>query len=469
MSYASFPKSLPDFIKNAPQLLNQPTSIAVIASVGIHGVVAVALPFVPLASQEAPQAPQPIQMVELTPTQQSRIPQLSPPPLPPLSSALPSTLPPLSTLPTLPSPYSQQSPNGSSLYNKIYPLGKLPSAGAGRSTGRSQSSQSKTSKQQNAIKDLGIVQAPQRLRSRQEIISMLGQGRINRPATPLPPPPGNQTTGQPGIPDRTVPVFGKPRPPAIPTPERTPPEVANSGDPGLTSPNRNSTPTPNTSPAPANLASQLRPIWQAPDSSKPETGNTTNEEVPRNNTTQPTSQPQAQTQRLALAGSYPRGACTQKLQGTAVYNVSVDANGRPSNVALMRSSGSPMLNEQASQQINARRFENKTGQPSSYQVSVNFNYDKDACSPASGSQNSPEPQTSPSFQNSPKPQPSPEAQTSPSPENSPKPQTSPEARNSPESQSSPESQRSPEPQRSPESRNSPEPQSFPESKNQSEG
>ncbi|HEY9597477.1 MAG TPA: TonB family protein [Cyanophyceae cyanobacterium] len=445
MSYASFPKSLPDFIKNAPQLLNQPTSIAVMASVGIHGVLAVALPYLPLASQEAPQAPQPIKMVQLTPTQQSRIPQLSPSPLPPLSNPLPT----LSTLPTLPSPYSQPSTSGSSLYNKIYPLGKLPSAG------RSQSPQSKTSRQQNPIKDLGIVQAPQRLRSRQEIISLLGQGSINKPATPLPPPPGSQTTRQQGVPDRTVPVFGQPRPPAIPTPERTAPEVANAGSPGSNSPTRTSTPTPSTSPTPSSLASQLRPIWQTPDSSNPETRNTTNEQAPRNDTTGPTSQPQAQTQRLALVGSYPRGACAQKLQGTAVYNVSVDANGRPSNVALMRSSGSPTLNEQASQQINARRFENKTGQPTSYLVSVNFNYDKEICPSASGSQNSPEPQTSPSPQNSPKPQTSPESQrspepqTSPSPENSPKSQTSPESRNSPQPQTSPESQRSPEPQRVP--------------------
>lgn len=457
MSYASFTKSLPDFIKNAPQVLSQPTSIAVMASVGIHGVVAVALPYLPPASQEAPQAPQAIQMVELTPTQQSRIPQLSPPPLPALSG----TLPPLSTLPTLPSPYAQPSQKGSSLYDKIYPLGKLPSGGS--STGRSQSSRSKTSKPQNPIKDLGIVSAPQRLRSRQEIISMLGQGRISKPTTPLPPPPGSQATGQPGSPDRTVPVFGQPRPPAISTPERTPQETANSGSPGTTSPNRASTPTPGTSPTPSSLASQLRPIWQAPDSSNPENSTTTNEEAPKNDSARPTSQPPVQTQRLALAGSYPRGACSQKLQGTAVYNVSVDANGRPSNVALIRSSGSPVLNERGSQQINGRRFENKTDQPASYQVSVNFNYDKEACPSAPGSQNSSEPQPAPSPQNSPKPQPSPETQNSPEPRNSPSPQSSSEPQPSPSPQNSPESQRSPEPQ------SSSEPESTPEPQNQSAG
>lgn len=448
MSYASFSKSLPDFIKNVPQVLNQPTSIAVMASVGIHGVVAVALPYLPLASQEAPQTPEPIQMVELTPTQQSRIPQLSPPPLPPLPSQL-------SSLPTLPSPYSAASPNGSSLYNKIYPLGKLPSAG--RSAARSQPSRLPTSKRQTGIKNLEIAQAPPSLRSRQEVLSMLGRGRINKPPTPLPPPPTNQSTGQPGSPDRTVPVFGQPPSPALPIPERTPPEMANSGSTGSASPNNAATPTPGTTPSTSNLNRRLQEIWQTQQSSKPDS-NTTNEEAPRNDIAGRTSQQQSQLERLALAGIYPRSACSQKLQGTAVYNVSVDTNGRPSNVALISSSGHSMFNQLAGQQISARRFDNKTGQPKSYQVSVNFNYDKETCSSASTPQNSPDSQSSPSPQNSPESQNSPKPQNSPDPRNSPKPENSSEPQASPSPENSSESQTSPKPQNSPDVQRSPEPQ-----------
>jgi hypothetical protein len=45
MSYASFTKSFPDLIKSVPEKLTQPTSIAVMASVGIHALLGVTLPY----------------------------------------------------------------------------------------------------------------------------------------------------------------------------------------------------------------------------------------------------------------------------------------------------------------------------------------------------------------------------------------------------------------------------------------
>jgi hypothetical protein len=80
MSYASFTKSFPNLLKGFSQTLFQPTGIAVMASVGIHAALGVSLPYLPISSQEKPSS-RTVQLVQLSPTEQSRLPQLTPPPL----------------------------------------------------------------------------------------------------------------------------------------------------------------------------------------------------------------------------------------------------------------------------------------------------------------------------------------------------------------------------------------------------
>jgi hypothetical protein len=120
MSYASSPKSFPNFFKNLPHKLSQPTAIAVIASVGIHAALGFSLPYLPMSSQEKPKPIRNVQLLELKPEELSRVP---PPALPldPLSPSLNQQLKPLppsgsSTLPSLPS-LSSNTPS----------LGDLPS------------------------------------------------------------------------------------------------------------------------------------------------------------------------------------------------------------------------------------------------------------------------------------------------------------------------------------------------------
>ncbi|HEY9831917.1 MAG TPA: hypothetical protein V6D26_15140 [Stenomitos sp.] len=120
MSYASSPKSFPNFLKSLPHKLSQPTAIAVIASVGIHAALGFSLPYFPTSSQEKPKPIRNVQLLELKPEELSRVP---PPPLPldPLSPSLNQKLTPLSpsgssTLPSLPS-QSSSTPS----------LGDLPS------------------------------------------------------------------------------------------------------------------------------------------------------------------------------------------------------------------------------------------------------------------------------------------------------------------------------------------------------
>src|SRR6476646_11174225 len=101
MSYGSFLKSL-------PQALRQPTGIATIASLGVHGLLWIVLPILPLASKTTEsEAQRSVQLVELTPAEQSRLPsfatpQLSLPHLPKTTNLFPS-LPSLQSSNSLPS------------------------------------------------------------------------------------------------------------------------------------------------------------------------------------------------------------------------------------------------------------------------------------------------------------------------------------------------------------------------------
>jgi hypothetical protein len=147
MSYASPTQSFPDFIKSFSQKLFEPTGIAVMSSVGIHALLAVTLPYLPIASQDKPQPIRNVKLVQLTPAEQSRLPQLSPPSLSPFPNQLQSLYP-LPAYPSTPLP-SLSSSRDSYLYN-LPPISPLPPVGNGSSSSRtSQSSnkQSQSSKQ----------------------------------------------------------------------------------------------------------------------------------------------------------------------------------------------------------------------------------------------------------------------------------------------------------------------------------
>lgn len=112
-------------IKNLPFILRQPTLVATVGSLGIHALVAIALPSLSASSKTAQQDEKgQVQVVELTPAEMSRLPQLATQPLPPAAiqnqplSDLPSPpLPPppppdssLSTVPVPPTKTSESSP-----------------------------------------------------------------------------------------------------------------------------------------------------------------------------------------------------------------------------------------------------------------------------------------------------------------------------------------------------------------------
>ena len=114
MSYVSL-------LKNIPEILSQPTGIAAIASLGIHGAIALIVPLMPVDPQQSPvsASPKSVGILELSQADQNRLPEIpstfpsqlalqpelpQQPLSPNLESQMQTTLPPL---PLSPTPYRQ--------------------------------------------------------------------------------------------------------------------------------------------------------------------------------------------------------------------------------------------------------------------------------------------------------------------------------------------------------------------------
>jgi hypothetical protein len=107
-------------LKSVPEILSQPAGIAAIASLGIHGAIAFLLPLMPVDSAKSTKQAaitKPVGLAELTPSEQSRLPQVAT-----LQPGAPNALPPLpaqgqisgqTTLPGAPNVSASNNVNGS--------------------------------------------------------------------------------------------------------------------------------------------------------------------------------------------------------------------------------------------------------------------------------------------------------------------------------------------------------------------
>jgi TonB family protein len=83
---------------------------------------------------------------------------------------------------------------------------------------------------------------------------------------------------------------------------------------------------------------------------------------------------------VSLTGNYPVPACDRKLAGTAIYGVTVNGGGAQiSEPELIKSSGYPILNQQAAREVRSTRFNNPGGEGRIYQVKVSFAPTPDVC------------------------------------------------------------------------------------------
>jgi hypothetical protein len=86
---------------------------------------------------------------------------------------------------------------------------------------------------------------------------------------------------------------------------------------------------------------------------------------------------QVEPENLIIKGQYPKDACLQKLQGSSTYGVLVNAKGEAINLQLIQSSGYPIFNQNARNEISFYEF--KKDAPKPYLVKVEFVYDKNRC------------------------------------------------------------------------------------------
>ena len=82
-----------------------------------------------------------------------------------------------------------------------------------------------------------------------------------------------------------------------------------------------------------------------------------------------------------LDGNYPKEACSSRLEGTAVIGIVVDSTGNVGpEIELIKSSGYPILNQQALAQVQLlRQVPNTTAIARPYLAQVNFQYNPDIC------------------------------------------------------------------------------------------
>jgi hypothetical protein len=334
MSYRTFIRTT---IQEFPQNLRKPAWIATIASVGVHVVLWIVLPILPLESREAeePDIPRPVGLVELTPEEQSRIPDFSVPS---------AELPPIA--PINPDLYSLNPP-GSQFFEQ--PFETLPRT------------------------PLPSYTPPS--------LSLL---------PPLIPPPATRVPPQsPAVPRNIAPPSPIPSPSVVPSPPPSPaplegetavlPELDN------LSPD---TPPEDTEPVPS-LPSPLEDQEELLAALEYNEAGTSQEAALERYTTWFAEVTELlgdewdgeNADIIRIAAPYPVVACPRQLEGAAIVGALVNAEGElveEPAPAILRSSGYGLFNQLALDLVQEYEFEAGDGQRA-YQVYVQFEYDPERC------------------------------------------------------------------------------------------
>lgn len=419
----------PNRFQDFSQKLFTPTGIAVMASVGIHGALAVLLPYMGDSSSQKP-APKAVQLVQLSPAEQSRLPQTAPPPalgvnqlqgLSPLSG-LSTPYPPLPGLGGLPSDLSPVNPPPNSLANNT----KSPTPKASPST-KTEPKTDKTKPQadknpKSTEKKLTSLQGsfPILAPKKSDIFSSgagipgglragLREGDIpaanapdpapsafsnnNQITSPLPPP----ATGNP----MAAPVAPPSQSPGLPqfsnqqqtrgTNSRTPEPLVS---PDVIISTRTNNPDPAGTPA-QNLtgikpATGTPPQLPSPQLGKPSgvdggAGTSYAQQLEGVKTIAITSQGAADIKKHdPIVGSYPPGACASKATGTSYIAATVDNKG--TIVSINPAPASNSILDQAAKAAVYERDMEVTDKTVTHLFSVKFNYDPSVCGTAAAPQ-----------------------------------------------------------------------------------
>ncbi|EDX77718.1 TonB family C-terminal domain protein [Coleofasciculus chthonoplastes PCC 7420] len=373
--------------RTVSEKLNQPTGIAVIASVGIHVILGLTLPsYVPVFSNEAPPTRRTVQMLELSEADLSRLPDLSVPTIPPYiyqQTPLQSPFPPLPPLPSQDSLDSLPLDGNISVAPPSQSL-KIPSSSSStRKRTRTRISLNQPSTPFPSMRrNLGIPVFPSQ---RNHLQSSLG--------TTNPESRSIQTEPTQSIDDRLLRVLSDRNSALLTTPRSKPPEppkerkqIASNPDSDPSANDDEPTPNPEETASESDQSVALKPNSEQQSDSTGAEGNKV-EPPPL--------------KRRTLIASYPKAACQKQVNGNALYSVVVGTDGKPTNLELIQRAGDPILEQKAQDTIQAHRFLNSTEQPQEYQVSVEFSDQDKVCpkpTPPEASDQTPEGSNSPTPQ-----------------------------------------------------------------------
>ena len=426
MSYASI-------INNLPNKLAQPNNISILASLGLHALLFLALPNLSISPGGETQR-RTVQVTELSPVEQMRLPNFSPPPVAPFSFPEPSVInPPLGTpsldlpnstalVPPSSTPPTDTQPPITSTFPQIpvVPLPPPPQFTLKPLPPIAPAPQDKPTPpppQSDTVAKLPPSNTLPTLPTKPNTVPTLPPNPNRTLRFPPPPPPigardlinqrtQNDTVAKLPPPTNTLPTLPT-KPNTVPTlppnpnqtlrfPPPPPPIGARDSTNQRTAANSVESPLPPAPPLPSDHAPTLAPptdtierqreqqlvaeLRQRRASLSEDQTATTNEEA-RKNYTYWWSAVKAETkpEELSLAGTYPLDACVKKLEGTTVYGVVVNAQGSVVNTELIKGAGYPIFNNQALEQIKGRSFLNPTGNPKPYLVNVNYKYSSEVC------------------------------------------------------------------------------------------
>lgn len=439
------PNPNPNRFQDFSQKLFTPTGIAVLASIGIHGVLAVLLPYMGNSSSQKP-APKTVQLVQLSPAEQSRLPQAALPTplqanqlqgLSPLSG-LSTPYPPLPGLGGLPSSLSPVSPPLNSLANNTTSptIKASPSSKTDPKTDKTKPQANKNTK--ITERKLALSQGPVKIQAsnkRESFSSGVGLPNLNLkaadygPVNPPPPPPtlyppaptGNQAANV-APPSQTsgLPEFSN----------RQQTRGSNSRTPEpLVSPNIiGNNPNPDTASSPAQELTGIKPATGVPPLPTPQlkpsgveggTG-TSSEQRQRdgiNALVASSGGVEGYKKHDPIIGSYPKSACASKASGTSYIAAKVDSQG-----VILSLDPAPATNpdlDQAAKAAVSQRDMEVTNKTVTHLFPVEFKYDPGVCGSAAVPQGTDKPQSTQT--QTPAPKITPEASSTATPQSSPAP------------------------------------------------
>ncbi|MCP2729953.1 energy transducer TonB, partial [Limnofasciculus baicalensis] len=334
--------------------LNQPTAIAVMASAGIHAALGLTLPHTSVFSSGKSQLPQPVQLLSLTPEDQSRIPEFVVSPAPPTiyeQTPIQSAFPPLDRLPTpkIPAKVSAkvpQTPVKKQSPAKFQIGKKLPKSNLKTNPGTLKNPVLNKPYNIANVNGIGIVNPP--------------KNNIRIPVTPRP-------YGIPVLDSRpkVKDLFNFDDQDILPTPPIT--------NPTLTVP-------PGKDPKQV-IISRSQQIRDLSSTIAISSSNRTDGEgkINLHNFLSLYDKKQADGT-ITIPGNYPKEACAKAPKGSTFIGIEVGADGKPTSEKLVtKSSGDPILDRQAEQDVLSHGFNNQTGKLQIYLVSVTFDYNENIC------------------------------------------------------------------------------------------